>query len=79
MRKFHIKKSVPYKTSDKSWYYQHCLRETYKIFLDISQVIIGHDIVINRNAAPLSQMRWFILINTENNCYFDPNEGTSQD
>ena len=27
------KKSVPYKTSDKSWYYQHCLQETYKIFL----------------------------------------------
>ena len=48
-----IKKSVPYKTSDKSWYYQHCLEETYKIFLDISQVIISHDIVINRNAAPL--------------------------
>ena len=23
-----IKKSVPYKTSDKSWYYQHCLQET---------------------------------------------------
>ena len=49
-----IKKSVPYETSDKSWYYQHCLQETYKIFLDISQVIIGHDIVINRNAASLS-------------------------
>ena len=49
-----IKKSVPYITSDKSWYYQHCLQETYKIFLDISQVIISHDIVINRNAAPLS-------------------------
>ena len=26
----------------------------HKIFLDISQVIISHDIVINRNAAPLS-------------------------
>ena len=51
-----IKKSVPYKTSDKSWYYQHCLEETYKIFLDISQVIISHDIVINRNAAPLSSV-----------------------
>ena len=25
-----------------------------KIFLDISQVIISHDIVINRSAAPLS-------------------------
>ena len=48
-----IKKLVPYKTSDKSWYYQHCLQETYKIFLDISQVIISHDIVINSNAAPL--------------------------
>ena len=51
-----IKKSVPYKTSDKSWYYQHCLQETYKIFHDISQVIISHDIVINRNAAPLSYL-----------------------
>ena len=50
-----IKKSVPYKTSDKSSYYQHCLEETYKIFLDISQVIISHDKVINRNDAPLSE------------------------
>ena len=50
-----IKKSVPYKTSDKSWYYQHCLEETYKIFLNISQVIISHEIVINCNAAPLSE------------------------
>ena len=33
-----IKKSVPYKTSDKSCYYQHCLQETCKIFL----VIIHH-------------------------------------
>ena len=49
-----IKKSVPYKTSDKSWYYEHCLQETYKIFPYISQVIISHDIVLNRNAAPLS-------------------------
>ena len=48
-----IKKSAPYKTSDKS-YYQPCLQETYKIFLDISKVIISNDIVINRNAAPLS-------------------------
>ena len=43
-----IKKSVPYKTSDKSWYYQHCLEETYKIFLVIIQQIVtlskyGHD------------------------------------
>ena len=52
-----IKKSAPYKTRDKSWYYQYCLQETYKIFLDISQVIIGHDIVINRNAAPLSSIQ----------------------
>ena len=52
-----IKKSVPYKTSDKSRYYQHCLEETYKIFLDISQVIISHDLVINRNAAPPSEIK----------------------
>ena len=32
---WNIKKSVPYKTSYKSWYYQHCLEETYKIFLDL--------------------------------------------
>ena len=51
---WNIKKSIPYKTRDKSWFYQNCLQETYKIFLDISHVIISHDIVVKRNAAPLS-------------------------
>ena len=49
-----IKKSFPYKTRDKSEYYQHLLQEIYKIFHDVSHVIISHDIVIIRNAAPLS-------------------------
>ena len=57
-----IKISVPYKTSDKSWYYQHCLEETFNIFIDISQVIISHNIVINHNAAPLSS-HWTLRIN----------------
>ena len=41
-----IKTSVPYKINE----------ETYKIFLDISQLIISHDKVINCNAAPLSDI-----------------------